>query len=65
MFVRLQIVQEDLEFDLGEHDEIRMLLKQDYTAEVLSADGSSTGEKADWNMIYDQAMYVNLPDRGL
>lgn len=56
-------MHDDFKFDLGETDDIKILLNQDFTAEVLDAHGKKTGEKADWNMIYDQAMYVTLPSR--
>ena len=32
---------------------------------MLDANGNPTGETADWNMIYDQAMYLDLPHRGM
>lgn len=38
------------------------MLNQDYTGEVLDANDVPTGEKIDWNMIYDQSLYVTLPE---
>ena len=51
---------------MGSNTEVvKVKLNQDFSAEILNSDGSSTGEKADWNMIYDQAMFVNLPSRNI
>ena len=57
-------MQEDFQFNLGQTENLKIQLNQDYSALVLDDNGRSTGIEADWNMIYDQAIYVNIPDLG-
>lgn len=67
-FVRLQIVPPSLEFTLPGHtSELYLLLKADYTVEVLDSDkGNPIVPKEDgtWTVVYDQSIVVNLPKRG-
>lgn len=56
----------DLEFTLpGEVSDLFLDLRADYGVDVLSTDkGAKTGETGTWTVVYDQAIIVELPERG-
>ena len=57
-----------LEFTLPGHtSELYLLLKADYTVDVLDADKGNPiapREEGTWTVVYDQSIVVNLPKRG-
>lgn len=58
-------MQPSLEFTLpGDVKELFVDLGPDYSVQVLDGpNGTPTGEKGHWTMIYDQSLVIELPSR--
>ena len=56
---KLQVIQKDHEWDLRDTRNIEVDLKPDFTGSLTN------GDNANWSMIYDQGMFIEVPSQDM